>query len=122
MRNQKNNCVIVTPEMVDQLIEEYYSSDVQRAETLLQSIALVREAEVDVDRIVTDMISERKKLADNVSWYEDELVKMMDLSAVILEHCNTGTAFDKEPYISYLLGKNLTLLPDIIEMIQLLKK
>ena len=89
---------------------------------LLQSIAAVNRPEIDVEKIVADTIAGREKLVMNVSAYEDELVRMMDLATVILERHNQGTDENMEEYINYLLEKNIAILPDIIEIIQLLKK
>lgn len=122
MKTQKIDCNLATPEMVNKFIENYYAADVQKMEVLLNGIAAGNKAEVDVDRIVADTIAVREKLAGNISEYEDELVRMVDLATVLQGRRSTGSDDNNDEYINYLLRKNISILPDIIEIIQLLKK
>ena len=122
MKKHEKDYTLATPEMVDKIIEEHYAEDFQEMEFLLQSIAAVNRPEIDVEKIVADTIAGREKLVMNVSVYEDELVKMLDLATVILERHNHGNDENLEEYVNYLLEKNIAILPDIIEIIQLLKK
>lgn len=122
MKTQKIDYNLATPEMVNKFIEDYYVADVQKMEVLLNGIAAGNKAEVDVDRIVADTIAVREKLAGNISEYEDELVRMVDLATVLQGRRSTGSDDNNDEYINYLLRKNISILPDIIEIIQLLKK
>ncbi len=122
MKMQKKNQDLITPEMVDRIIEEHYAAGADEVEVLLQSIAAIRKPEVDVEQIVADTISNREKLAENISEYEDELVRMLDLATVLSERRNKKTDDDVDAYVNYLLDRIMMVLPDIIEIIQLLKK
>lgn len=122
MENKKKDYTVATPEMVDQIIDEHFSADIRDMEVMLQSVAAIKKTSVDVDEIVADIKMNREKLAENVSVYEDELVKMLDLATALHERRNSEPSENLDGYISYLLEKNAVILPDVIEIIQLLKK
>lgn len=122
MENRKKDYTVATPEMVYQIIDEHFAADVSAMEVLLQSAAAINKPAVDVDEITADIKMNRAKLAENVNAYEDELVKMLDLATVLHERRNSEPSENLDRYINYLLEKNAVILPDVIEIIQLLKK
>lgn len=122
MENKKKDYTVATPEMVDQIIDEHFASDVSAMEVLIQSAAAINKPAVDVDEITADIKMNREKLAENVNAYEDELVKMLDLATALHERRKSEPSENLDGYINYLLEKNAVILPDVIEIIQLLKK
>ena len=112
----------VTTEMVEQLIRKHYETDSDKIEILLKQYAVLNRPEINAGKIVRDFDTGRNEMIKNEDRYEDELVWMLDL-ATVLSECRTENNTDNiEQYISFLLDKNMEILPDIIEMIQLLKK
>ena len=122
MKKGKLEEKIVTTEMVDQLIKKHYETDSDKIEILLKQYAVLNRPEINAGKIVSDFDTGRNEMIKNVDRYEDELVRMLDL-ATVLSECRTENNTDNiGQYISFLLEKNMEILPDIIEMIQLLKK
>lgn len=122
MKKGKLEEKIVTTEMVDQLIKKHYETDSDKIEILLKQYAVLNRPEINAGKIVSDFDTGRNEMIKNVDRYEDELVRMLDL-ATVLSECRTENNTDNiGQYISFLLDKNMEILPDIIEMIQLLKK
>lgn len=122
MKKGKLEEKIVTTEMVDQLIKKHYETDSDKIEILLKQYAVVNRPEINAGKIVTDFDTGRNEMIKNVDRYEDELVRMLDLATVLSECRTENNADNIEQYISFLLDKNMEILPDIIEIIQLLKK
>ena len=122
MKKGKLEEKIVTTKMVDQLIKKHYETDSDKIEILLKQYAVLNRPEINAGKIVSDFDTGRNEMIKNVDRYEDELVRMLDL-ATVLSECRTENNTDNiGQYISFLLDKNMEILPDIIEMIQLLKK
>ena len=122
MKKGKLEEKIVTTELVDQLIKKHYETDSDKIEILLKQYAVLNRPEINAGKIVSDFDTGRNEMIKNVDRYEDELVRMLDL-ATVLSECRTENNTDNiGQYISFLLDKNMEILPDIIEMIQLLKK
>lgn len=122
MKKGKLEEKIVTTEMVDQLIKKHYETDSDKIEILLKQYAVLNRPEINAGKIVSDFDTGRNEMIKNVDRYEDELVRMLDLATVLSECRTENNADNIEQYISFLLDKNMEILPDIIEMIQLLKK
>ncbi len=122
MKKGKLEEKIVTTEMVDQLIKKHYETDSDKIELLLKQYVVLNRPEINAGKIVSDFDTGRNEMIKNVDRYEDELVRMLDLATVLSECRTENNADNIEQYISFLLYKNMEILPDIIEMIQLLKK
>lgn len=122
MKNKKNAYMPATQEMVDYFIEEQYAAHCRKIDMFLKDYATSNQTEIDVTKIVEDLVSERNNLAANISYYENELVRMLDLATVLSEYKNKNKEENVDKYIGYLLEKNKEILPEIIELIQLLKK
>ena len=122
MKKGKLEEKIVTTEMVDQLIKKHYETDSDKIEILLKQYAVLNRPEINAGKIVSDFDTGRNEMIKNVDRYEDELVRMLDLATVLSEWRTENNTDNIGQYISFLLDKNMEILPDIIEMIQLLKK
>lgn len=122
MAMQKKSLNTVTDEIADQLIKEHYSAATEKMDTLLKEYAVSNRPSVDVERIVADTIENRKELLTKINYYEDELVRMLDLASVLSERYSKTGNKNMDEYVEYLLKKNMDILPDIIEIIQFLKK
>lgn len=122
MAMQKKSLNIVTDEIADQLIKEHYSAATEKMDTLLKEYAASNKPSVDVERVVADTIENRKELLTKINYYEDELVRMLDLASVLSEQYRKTGNRNMDEYVNYLLKKNMDILPDIIEIIQFLKK
>lgn len=125
MEKQKQSYALATPEMVNKLVDDFYSDTFSKMDFLLKNIAGFNKSEIDVEKIVADKAADRERLIGVISEYEDELAQMLDLATVLLEHRSTehgNNDGNLDGYINYLLEKNIEVLPDIIEIIQMLKK
>lgn len=122
MDKMKKDQKTATPEMVNRFIEEYYAADSERMDLLLNNFTELNKPEINIEQIVSDILADRNEMVKNVRQYEDELVRLVDLSTVLSEWGSETEGGSREQYINYLLEKNKEILPDIIEIIQFLKK
>lgn len=118
MKEGKKENVIASSEQVDKLINDYYAADYQKMDYLLKGVSAECETKVNIDEIITKTNFQRETARKDISRYEDELVQMTDLATILSE----TQIKDMQEYVNYLIEKNMEVLPDIIDIIQLLKK
>lgn len=113
---------MVTKENVAQLINAYYEKEHDPIEGLLKQVAKEMPKQgLDIQQVLETIMQNRKALAKNINFYEKELAEITSLSLVLSSDHHNLTKDRYMEYICYLLQSIDEVLPDVLELIQLLK-
>ena len=118
----EDNYEIATSDMLDALIDNYYAADYQKMDLLMKSIAVFNKKDIEINKLVANVLSNREIIKCDLNEYENKLVQMVDLSTVLSEKLKSENQQELQSFINYLIEKNKEILPEIIEILQLLKK
>ena len=114
---------MVTKENVAQLINAYYEKEHDPIEGLLKQVAKeMPKQELDIQQVLETIMQNRKALSKNINFYEKELAEITSLSLVLSSEHHNLTKDRYMEYICYLLQSIDEILPDVLELIQLLKQ
>lgn len=112
----------ITPDIIDKLIGDYYANECQEMDRLVKNFVETIRPQIEVDKIIGRQLTERQSIKIDLNEYEDQIVKMLDLATILSDrNCDCDESM-RAAITDYLIEKNKTILPDIIEIIQLAKK
>lgn len=113
---------MVTKENVVQLINAYYEQAHDPIEDLLRQVAReLPKKEIDMEQVLENTRHNRIALAKNIKVYEKELAEITGLSLALSSNHHNLTEEHYMEYVRYLLESIDEIIPDILEVIQLLK-
>ena len=116
------NFSMMTKENVAKFIREYYEQQDSTIHQLLKEFVkeIPKEA-IDFQKILAETIQSRSLLRKNIDAYEEQLVEIIDLSFILSSNNHNLPEELYADYMEYLLQRINKTIPDVLEMIQMLK-
>lgn len=113
---------MMTKENVAKFIREYYEQQDSVISQLLKEFAKeVPKEAINIQKILDETIQNRSLLRKNIDAYEEQLVEIIDLSFILSSNNHNLPEGLYADYMEYLLQRMNETIPEVLELIQLLK-